>query len=200
MKQIYGIEGLEGDDDEAGCDAPGIARETQGAEAPLNRERNHEREETESLLAISSRRKIVLYSKSHAYLISQNYGSSCSSFNGSSVATRSLASRFFRCAIRTFRVRCVCSSACVARNPLFALRESARKIYKSSGENVFRENEERKKNAARISGALKNGTSPSDSNPSDPRNTGYIREVPSFKGYLSVFLKTMYYHGFLRKP
>ena len=36
------------------------------------------------------RHEIVVYSKCHACLISQNYGSSCSSFNGSSVATRSL--------------------------------------------------------------------------------------------------------------
>lgn len=36
------------------------------------------------------RHEIVVYSKCHACLISQNYGSSCTNFNGSSVAMRSL--------------------------------------------------------------------------------------------------------------
>lgn len=63
---------------------------------------------------VSPRREIVLYSKSHACLISQNYGSSCSSFNGSSVATWSSVFRFFRYA--SGYTRCVN----IARAPLLA--------------------------------------------------------------------------------
>lgn len=67
----------------------------------LNREQQScEQERDGETLAVprtvSPHREIVLYSKSHAYLISQNYGSSCSSFNGSSVATWSSVSRFFK--------------------------------------------------------------------------------------------------------
>lgn len=74
----------------------------------LNKERSCENKgETERRrpLMVSPRREIVLYSKSYACLISQNYGLSCSSFNGSSVATWSSVFRFFRYASR--HTRCV---------------------------------------------------------------------------------------------
>ena len=74
--------------DRVGCvgELPGTKRK---------REREEEEEEEEeggTRTMLLPRHEIVVYSKCHACLISQNYGSSCSSFNGSSVATRSLRS------------------------------------------------------------------------------------------------------------
>lgn len=72
----------------------------------------------------------MLCNKSHAYLISQNYGSSCSSFNGSSVATRSPVFRFFPPFFLTRVIR--------LHSVVFVGENDEKKMYKSTNESFSR--------------------------------------------------------------
>jgi len=143
----------------------------------------------------------VLYSKSHAYLISQNYGSSCSSFNGSSVATRSLASRFFSRATRA-RARSVIAS-----------RRSGGKIHKSPDERASlasfakikkrgrrekREREREEKRVEREAARKKEETARIAADDSDPgAESAPLQSSVPFQGEIPpAFLRTTYRRGF----